>query len=127
MLGQRARLDISVAKDRNPEYVMLSDGHIRNAYTLKLRNMEARPRTFTVALEGLEGGAMFTDEMDAAAAKRVLTIEVPADTTKPVRVYAVRPRGAKPAEFAFVLNATDKEGGADRSETTFTTAEGNGQ
>ncbi|MFY7836590.1 MAG: cytochrome c oxidase accessory protein CcoG [Novosphingobium sp.] len=127
MLGQRARLDISVAKDRNPEYVTLSDGAIRNAFTLKLRNMEARPRTFNIALDGLEGGAMFTDEMDAAAAKRVLTIEVLADTTKPLRVYAVRPRGSKPAEFAFVLTSGDKEGGMDRGETTFTTAEGNGQ
>ena len=126
-LGQRARLDLSVAKDRNPEYVMLSDGAIRNAYTLKLRNMEARPRNFRVSLDGLAGGAIFTDEMDAADAKRALTFEVPADTTQRLRIYAVRPRGSEPAEFAFLLTAADKDGGADRSETTFTTAQGNGQ
>ncbi|WP_298286913.1 cytochrome c oxidase accessory protein CcoG [Novosphingobium sp.] len=127
MLGQRTRLDLSVAKDRNPEYVMLSGGQIRNAYTLKLRNMETRPRTFTIALDGLESGAMFTDEMDAAAAQRMLSVNVPSDSTKPLRVYTVLPRGAQPAEFAFVLNATDKEGGTDRAETVFTTAEGNGE
>jgi polyferredoxin len=33
------------AKDRNPPFMLLSDGSVRNAYTLKLRNMESRPRT----------------------------------------------------------------------------------
>ncbi|MES2303473.1 MAG: cytochrome c oxidase accessory protein CcoG, partial [Pseudomonadota bacterium] len=127
MLGQRARLDLSVAKDRNPEYVTLSDGAVRNAYTLKLRNMEERPRTFRVALDGLPGGAVFTDEMDAAEAARVLTVEVPADTTRRLRVYALSPRGSQPADIAFVLTATDQEGGSDTSNTTFTTAQGNGQ
>lgn len=141
-LGQRARLDISVAKDRNPEFVMLSDGTVRNAYTIKLRNMEERPRTFRVALEGLEGAAMFTDEMDAAAARRDLTLRVPADTTQRLRIYVVDQRGEEGerrehhgdhgrhhregghGEFAFVLTAPDDEGGVDRSETTFTTTEG---
>ncbi|MGE8133569.1 cytochrome c oxidase accessory protein CcoG [Novosphingobium subterraneum] len=136
-LGQRARLDISVAKDRNPEFVTLSDGTIRNAYTIKLRNMEERPRTFRVALEGLEGAAMFTDEMDAAAAKRDLTFRVPADTTQRLRIYVVAQRRGEHGEhrreghgeghhdgghgeFAFILTAPDDEGGMDRSETSFT-------
>ena len=143
-LGQRARLDISVAKDRNPEFVTLSDGTIRNAYTIKLRNMEERPRTFRVALEGLEGAAMFTDEMDAAAAKRDLTFRVPADTTQRLRIYVVARRRGEHGEhrrdghgeghhdrghgeFAFVLTAPDDEGGMDRSETSFTLPEGHGE
>ncbi|MFX8758836.1 FixG Ig-like domain-containing protein, partial [Acinetobacter baumannii] len=44
MLGQRSRLDLSVAKDRNPEYVQRSGGSIDNGFTVKLRNMEDRPR-----------------------------------------------------------------------------------
>ncbi|BEV00631.1 cytochrome c oxidase accessory protein CcoG [Novosphingobium olei] len=127
LLGSRTRLDLSVAKDRNPEYVMLSKGEVRNGFTVKLRNMEDRPRPVTLSIEGLPGGAIFTDEMDAALARTVLSVEVPADTTKRMRVYAIVPKGAKPAEFLFQIKALDKEGGQDSVRTTFTTAEGNGQ
>ena len=133
-----------MAKDRNPEFVTLSDGTVRNAYTIKLRNMEERPRSFRVTLDGLEGAAMFTDEMDAAAAKRDLTFRVPADTTQRLRIYVVARRRGEHGEhrreghgeghhdgghgeFAFILTAPDDEGGMDRSETSFTLPEGHGE
>src|SRR3546814_18583470 len=56
-LGQRTRLDLAVQHDRSPLYVQLSDGAIRNNYTLKLRNMELRPRTVEVTLSGQIGRA----------------------------------------------------------------------
>jgi polyferredoxin len=59
-LGERARLDISAQHQRNPSYVQLSDGAVRNGFTVKLRNMEARPRAMEVRLEGLSGGVMWT-------------------------------------------------------------------
>ncbi|MCH7629706.1 MAG: cytochrome c oxidase accessory protein CcoG [Proteobacteria bacterium] len=127
LLGQRTRLDLSVAKDRNPEYVMLSKGAVRNGFTIKLRNMEDRPRAVVVSISGLPGGAIYTDEMDSDLARGALSVEVPADTTKRLRVYAIVPKGAKPTEFLFDLKASDKEGGHDVAKTTFTTAEGNGQ
>jgi hypothetical protein len=83
---------------------------------------------------------MFTDEMDAAAAKRDLSFRVPADTTQRLRIYVVdqrreshgerhgenhRERGH--GEFAFVLTSPDDEGGMDRSETNFTLPEGHGE
>src|SRR3546814_18653824 len=39
-LGQRTRLDLAVQRERSPLYVQLSDGAIRNDYTLKLSNLE---------------------------------------------------------------------------------------
>ena len=45
-LAVRDRLDISVLQDRNPLFVTLSDGSIRNGYTVKVLNMEQRPRRF---------------------------------------------------------------------------------
>ena len=53
----RDRLDINVLPDRNPLYVTLSDGSIRNGYTVKVLNMTAEPRTFEVAIDGLPGAA----------------------------------------------------------------------
>ena len=127
MLGQRTRVDLSVAKDRNPEYVMLSDGSLRNGFTVKLRNMEDRPRPMTLSIAGLPDGAIFTDDMEASEAKPALSIDVPADETKRLRVYAVSHRGVKPTEFLFQIKVNDKEGGQDSATTTFTTPEGNGQ
>jgi polyferredoxin len=49
----RDRLDINVLPDRNPLYVTLSDGSIRNGYTIKILNMTTEPRTFEVAIDGL--------------------------------------------------------------------------
>ena len=123
-LGTRTRVDLSVAKDRNPEMVLLSDGSVRNGYTIKLRNMEARPREMELALEGLPGAAIFTDDMEAAQARRSLKVTVPADSTQRLRVYAVEGPGSRDADFAFVLKVLDDDGGGDRSETSFKGAQG---
>src|SRR3546814_11771466 len=61
-LGQRTRLDLAVQHDRSPLYVQLSDGHIRNSYTLKLRNMETRPRRVEVAMTGLSDAKLRSEE-----------------------------------------------------------------
>ncbi len=74
-LGQRTRLDLAVQHERSPLYVQLSDGHIRNNYTLKLRNMETRPRAVEVTVSGLKDAALWTEEgsrVTAAIATRGL-------------------------------------------------------
>src|SRR3546814_20062834 len=60
-LGQRTRLDLSVQHERSPLYVQLSDGAIRNNYTLKLRNMELSPPTVEVSLSGQIGRASWRE------------------------------------------------------------------
>jgi cytochrome c oxidase accessory protein FixG len=118
-LGTRERIDLTVAKDRNPPFLLLSNGDVRNDYTIKLRNMEARPRPMTVTLDGLPGARMWTDEMSQDRAARQLEFTVPADQTKPVRVYVVAPQGTAQQDFVFVLAAQDRDGGSDRGETRF--------
>jgi cytochrome c oxidase accessory protein FixG len=118
-LGTRTRIDLSVAKDRNPPFMLLSNGEVRNDYTIKLRNMEARPRPMSVTLEGLPGAVMWTDEMGRESASRELQFTVAPDQTKPVRVYVVAPQGTEEEEFTFVLAARDREAGGDRAETRF--------
>lgn len=106
MLGQRSRLDLSVARDRNPEFVQLSSGAVRNGFTIKLRNMEDRPRRVVLALDDLPQGAIYTDEMDAALARPSLAFTVPADTTQRLRIYAVVPGdAARERRFAFRIAA----------------------
>ena len=118
-LGARQHLDLSVAKDRNPPFMLMSDGAVRNAYTLKLRNMEARPRRMLVTLAGLPGARMWTDDMPRERAARELRITVAPDQVAPVRAYVLAPAATPPQAFRFTLRGLDAEGGSDVSETSF--------
>jgi cytochrome c oxidase accessory protein FixG len=51
-LFMRDAVDISVARDRNPVFVTLSDGSVRNAYTVKVSNRNAEPRAYRLSLTG---------------------------------------------------------------------------
>ena len=118
-LGTRQHLEISVAKDRNPPYMVLSDGSVRNAFSIKLRNMESRPRAMEVALSGLPQARMWSDDMSRAAATRSLQRTVAADQSETVRVYVHAPAGTRAQDFAFTVRALDQEGGRDAHATHF--------
>jgi cytochrome c oxidase accessory protein FixG len=118
-LGARQHLGVSVAPDRNPPFMLMSDGAVRNAYTLKLRNMEARPRKLTIALEGLPSARMWTDETARSAAARSLTRTVEADQTETVRVYVLAPPNTRAQDFGFAVRAQDGEGDGAKTETRF--------
>jgi len=48
----RSDTDLNVLSDRNPVYVRLSDGSIRNGYTVRLMNKAAEARTMRVEVVG---------------------------------------------------------------------------
>jgi polyferredoxin len=108
-LGTRAHTGISAAPDRNPPYMLLSDGSVRNAYTLKLRNMESRPRPMRLVLEGLPGAVMWTDEIDRKGAARALIEAVPADSTRSLRVYVIAPPNTPAQDFEFDVTSVDEQ------------------
>jgi len=86
MLGawfNRALIEINVLHDRNPPFVLLSDGSVRNAYTVKLLNKRQEPRTFTLETEGLPQALLKVVGVDAGAASHV---KVPSDGVREVRV-----------------------------------------
>lgn len=113
-LGVRTRIDVSAQQDRNPVYVRLSDGHIRNSFTVKIRNMEARPRAIELFVEGLPAAAMWTDDGSRESAARAVRTTVPADQVSKLRVFVAAPSGGRSTEgFAFGVRALDREGGTD--------------
>ena len=118
-LGTRDRIDIKVQKDRNPPYTVQSSGEIRNDYTVKLINMQSRPRQMQVNLEGLPGGKFWTSEMPRDKAARALTLTVPADQVQPLRLYVVAPDGTERQEFTINLKALDGDGEGDHSTVHF--------
>lgn len=108
-LGTRTHIDISAAADRNPPYMAMSDGSIRNGYTIKLRNMQNRPRDMVVAMDGLPAGVMWTDDMPRERAARSLTRKVEPDATQVVRVYVVAPEGTVAQDYALTVHAGDDD------------------
>ena len=79
-LINRSTLDINVLRDRQPNFVTLSDGSIRNGYTLKVMNKETTPRRLEVGTTGLPSPDI------RIAGQTSLTIEVPADETIEFRI-----------------------------------------
>ena len=119
-LGERSRVGLSAQQQRNPVFVRLADGQVRNAFTVKIRNMQARPREFVVALTGLPGAAMWQEGGSRESAAGVVRATVPADALGKLRIFVVAPAGAeKRDEFAFTVRATDAEGGGDSTEAVF--------
>ncbi|TAL31936.1 MAG: cytochrome c oxidase accessory protein CcoG [Alphaproteobacteria bacterium] len=53
-LFTRAEVELHVMQNRNPLYVKLSDGSIRNTYTVKILNKTHDVRHFTFSVEGMD-------------------------------------------------------------------------
>ena len=84
-LAMRHNEAISVIHDRNPLFVRLADGAIRNAYTVRIINKRRETREFTLSVAGLSG--IFVEVVGASrdAANRPV-IDIGPDQTREVRV-----------------------------------------
>ncbi|MFU8881892.1 MAG: cytochrome c oxidase accessory protein CcoG [Rhodobacterales bacterium] len=87
----RSDIEMTVAPVRNPTFVTLSDGSIRNTYDLRLLNKQGEDRPFMVTVVG--AGALQVD-LEAVDGN---TVMVPADTTFLQRLYVVAPAGSATA------------------------------
>ncbi|WP_224816147.1 cytochrome c oxidase accessory protein CcoG [Hasllibacter sp. MH4015] len=96
-LFMRTEIDITVAPVRNPQFVTLSDGSIRNTYDVRIRNMGSEDATFHVSL--------VSDNVLQVALEGTpnLTVDVPADETLLQRVYVI----ARPGSEAAAAERTD--------------------
>ncbi len=119
LLAVRDRLDVNVLHDRNPVYVQLSDGDIRNGYTVKILNKRPEPRTFQLSLEGLTGARMFLAGTNDAGTK-TLTVDVQPDRLRSIKVYVrADPKSLPAKDTAFKFVVVDAGGGksADKAST----------
>jgi cytochrome c oxidase accessory protein FixG len=117
-LATRDRLDLNVLPDRNPLFVTLSDGSIRNGYTLKILNMRPEPRTFAVALDRLPDATMW---LAGAQPDETGSIEVAVepDRLREVKVFVSQPRdAARPGSTEFAFSVRDVGGSERASEVT---------
>ncbi|WP_113260645.1 cytochrome c oxidase accessory protein CcoG [Agrobacterium cavarae] len=120
-LATRERLAVNVIHDRNPQYVLESDGSIRNGYTVRLLNMIAQPRTITLSLEGLPGAVMKINGLVDQPA-RSFDIKVKPDEVTSLKLFVTTPAGATKTASDFTFLASD----AENSETAHYKAVFNG-
>ena len=59
----RTTADLSAQRDRSPNFVRLSNGDIRNSYTVKISNKDQHERRFTLELEELPGATLAVANM----------------------------------------------------------------
>jgi cytochrome c oxidase accessory protein FixG len=115
----RARLTISAQHQRNPSWVQLSDGHVRNGFTVKIRNMEARPREMEVAVSDLPGAVMWTEGGSRETAGTMFRTSVPADALAKLPIFVAAPGGGEERqEFAFSVRSLDGRE-SDSTEAVF--------
>lgn len=126
-LATRPRLESSVLHDRNPLYVRLADGGIRNAYTVKLANMENTPRNIQLRIEGLPDGIIALPGRTVAGNEATITL--PPDQVEMLRLLVSLP--AQPAtreRIDFTIIATDTASGeSSHSSAVFELPKENGR
>ena len=93
----RADIDMTVAPIRNPQFVTLSDGSIRNAYDVRLRNKHGDERPFRVTVTG---DPALRIDLEGTPYE---SVAVPANETRLQRVYVIAPPSSGPA----TTDATD--------------------
>ncbi len=112
----RSTLQVNVLADRNPAYVLLSDGGIRNGYTVKILNKLHEPRVFRLEARGLPQARLAIVGMSPDAQIRVTT-----DDLRELRVFVAVPAPALArldgATTSFELIVRDAASGHETART----------
>lgn len=90
-LLNRSDLEVSVLADRNPLFVTLSDGGLRNGYTIKISNKMEQPRRVRIKTSGIAGmvpTVVGFEDKDP-------DIDVPAADVRAVKLFVTVPRLAR--------------------------------
>ncbi len=100
-LATRSSIGVNVLHERNPLYVLLADGSVRNDYTVRILNKGA-DRKFRLEVSGLPGAALHVAGIERGADGTEI-VEVGTDQTREIRL-SVQVAGA-----ADRPNSTDVE------------------
>lgn len=88
----RSSLELHVIHDRNPLFVQLSDGSIRNGYDIKILNKSHEDRHFALSLSGLEDAGI---RVQGAGNLEADHLPVFADSVGHFRLFVVAPKQAE--------------------------------
>ncbi|MDD1527077.1 cytochrome c oxidase accessory protein CcoG [Bradyrhizobium sp. WBOS7] len=113
-LATRATMDVNVLHERNPLFVQLSDGGVRNDYTVRILNKGAQ-RSFAIEVSGLPGATIRVAGIEAAPGAKPV-VEVGQDQTREVRLSVqVGPADLPKSSRDLEVTITDTAGGGRAS------------
>jgi cytochrome c oxidase accessory protein FixG len=116
VLMQRSTLDLNVIRDRSPNFVQLSDGRIRNSYTIKAINKDRHPHELVLNIEGMAG--LKVSGLGIMAPHDHPHFHVPGDRVRAVRIFITAPATTGTHNLTFTLR--DPTTGLEKvSEATF--------
>ena len=121
-LTSRTTLDLNVQRDRNPNFVRLADGAVRNSYTLTVINKTHEPQTYIVNVDSetpLQARMLNGDDSGNIA------VEIAPDSTRNLRIFlTIAPeditRSGEPLEFQI----TSSDGEVARARAVLQTGVG---
>lgn len=100
----RPLLEIHVLHDRNPLFVQLSSGEVRNGYTLKILNKAHAHKNFKIAVSGVENAAI---DVKAAGEVTDQNLTVPADEVGSYHIFVrAKTEPDMPRDIVFTLTDT---------------------
>ena len=112
VLMSRSDLDINVLRDRNPIFVTLSDGSIRNGYTFKILNKANIERGFIMTVSGIAGAQLQqVGGVAGATGESELSFTVEPDKVRSFRVFVSVGKGglsSDSTDIKFSLLDTEK-------------------
>jgi polyferredoxin len=119
-MSNRSILDVSILPDRNPLFVVLSDGSLRNNYTVKILNKLHDVRRFRLTAEGLPGAGLAISGFEHDDP----IIDVVPDNLRALKLHVTVPVAALPKlapdPTPFRITVTDIADGTEtHRDTTF--------
>jgi cytochrome c oxidase accessory protein FixG len=107
-LMHRGIMELHVLHERNPLFVQLSNGDIRNSYTVKILNKTHQDRNYALSVDGLKDSTikvMAADELDPK------NLPVFADSVGQFRLQIIAPPNTQLKRQEITLNITDTNDG----------------
>ncbi len=115
-LLMRTTVEVNVLRDRAPLFVTLSDGGVRNGYTLKVLNKRREAVDFLLSLKGMQDGHLLVQDVGEAGDGQSVILSVKPDKVATFRVFVTAPpdkNREERVEIEFVLtNPVRGEGDA---------------
>ncbi|MBL4602811.1 MAG: cytochrome c oxidase accessory protein CcoG [Emcibacteraceae bacterium] len=97
-LMNRSEIDVNILRDRNPLFVQLSSGDIRNGYTVKIMNKSTAEQQYSIEVDGIENLHIRIDGVDKFDEHGAPIITVTRDKLRSIKLYISIPRNSLTAD-----------------------------
>ncbi len=116
-MSSRATMNVNVLRDRSLPFVMLSDGSVRNAYTVKIVNRDNVERIFQIDVDGPEG--MAVTAIGEKPVENALEVAAAGDAVRSLRMFiTMTPEALGSASMPVTISVSDIETGEEAVNST---------